>query len=83
MPVHVGDSLIRLALQPLHLAATPYRKWSERRLLAREIQEAQRNIAIEANEDFNQFHEMLWNHWPDAVEHVRKQVRREENSHDE
>ena len=82
MPVNVGDTLRRLTLQPLHIVATPYRKWSERRLLAREIQEAQRKIAVEANEDLIQFHEMLWNHWPDAVENVREQIRSEENAHD-
>ena len=82
MPANARNTLRRLTFKPLQIVTAPYRKWSERRLLAREIQEAQHKIAEEANQDLSQFHEVLWNHWPDAVQQVREHIRREESSHE-
>ena len=60
----------------------PYRLWTERRTLTREIQEAQRQIAEATDEKLTDFHNELWSHWPDAVQHIREHIRREETSHE-
>lgn len=82
MSAKAGNALRRLTFKPLQIVTAPYRKWAERRLLAREIQEAQHEIAEETNLELTQFHEVLWSHWPDAVQHVREHIRKEETSHE-
>lgn len=83
MPSDVNRKFRRLALKPLRILTSPYRHWSERRLLEREIQEAQRKIAETTNEELAHFHEALWSHWPDTVQHVRQYQRKEEIIHEQ
>jgi hypothetical protein len=79
---NAGDTLRRLTFKPLQIVTAPYRKWSDRRQLVHEIREAQHKIVEETNQDLTQFHEVLWSHWPDAVQHVREHIQREEASHE-
>lgn len=78
MTSNVKRALRHLRLKPLQIVTTPYRHWSQRRQLAREIQEAQRKIAEAADEELAHFHEVLWIRWPDAVQHIRQHVRKGE-----
>jgi hypothetical protein len=83
MPSNANKNFRRLTLKPLQIVTTPYRHWSERRQMEREIQEAQRKIAETTNEELAHFHEILWSHWPDAVQHVRQHIRKEEVFHEQ
>ena len=67
-----------LTRRPLQLVTAPYRHWSEQRLQARQMQEAQRQIAEAAGEELANFHTMLWSQWPDVVQHVRQHTQRGE-----
>jgi hypothetical protein len=80
---HFKKTMQHFTVKPLQAITTPLRHWSEQRQLAREIQEAQHKIAEATNEQLANFHEILWSHWPDAVEHVRQQIRKEEVHHEQ
>jgi hypothetical protein len=83
MPFDDKNNLRHLAFKPLHLATMTYPHWLEKRQLAQEILETQRQIATVAGKKLLHFHEELWSHWPDAAQHVRQHVRREENTHEQ
>lgn len=83
MSSDVKKTLRRLTLKPLQMVTMPFQHWSERRRLAREIQEAQRKIAEATDEELAHFHEVLWSGWPDAVQHVRQHIRKEEIYHEQ
>jgi len=70
------------AFRPLQFVTIPYHHWVEKRRLAQEIQETQRKIAEATNNELLHFHENLWSHWPDAAQHVRQQIHREETFHE-
>jgi hypothetical protein len=78
MSLNTRKTLWQLTLKPLRIVTAPYRHWTERQQLARVIQEAQRKIAESTNEDLARFHDMLWSHWPDTVQHIREDIRKEE-----
>ena len=74
MPSNIKKTLQNLTHRPMHIMATPYRYWSEQRLRTRQIQEEQRRIAEKIGEDLANFHTVLWNHWPDAVQRIRQRT---------
>lgn len=82
MSFKAKNILYEFTRKPLQLATMPYHQLMEKRRLAQEIQARQRKMAEEANSEFLHFHEMLWSYWPDAVEHVRQHIRREENTNE-
>lgn len=67
-----------LTLAPLKLATTSLQGWRERRRLASQVAETQRQLKEAAEEELSAFHEALWDRWPDAVEQVRNRVREQE-----
>lgn len=73
------NNLSHLAFKPFQLVSMPYRHWMEKRRLAQELQEEQHKIAETTNNQLHRFHEELWSHWPEAAQHVRQHIRREEN----
>jgi hypothetical protein len=82
MSFDAKKALRRLSFKPLRIITTPYRRLSDRRKLANEIQEEQRKIAEENSAELVHFHEELWSHWPNTVQHIRQDVSKEENNHE-
>lgn len=82
MPSNYKNNLRHLAFKPLQLATMTYCHWLEKRQLAQEILETQHQIATVADKELLHFHEELWSRWPDAAQHVRQYIRREENTHE-
>lgn len=76
------NTLRHLTSKPFQLAKAPFRHWAEKRRLAQERQEAQRNIAEATNTQLLHFHEDLWSNWPAAAQHVRQHIRKEENTYE-
>ena len=71
-----------LAFKPFQLVTMLYRHWAEKRRLAQELLEEQHKMAEATNNQLLHFHEELWSHWPNAVQHVRQHIRKEENTHE-
>lgn len=82
MPSNAKKAFQGLTLKPLRIITAPYRRLSDRRKLASELQEAQRKIAEETSEKLVHFHEELWSHWPNTVQHIRQHVSKEENNYE-
>jgi len=82
MSSNIKKTLQLLTRIPIQIVSIPHRYWSEQRLRARQIQEAQRKIAEATSEDLVDFHNVLWSRWPDAVHHIRQHTQKEETSHE-
>lgn len=78
MSSNIKMTLRYLTLKPFRIITTGYSNWSKLRPITHEIQETHRKIAEAADEDLTHFHNELWGHWSDAVQHVREHIRREE-----
>ncbi len=78
-----GSAVRRLSRASGNLAASPYRRWSERRRIAEEARKAGREIMTGVEREMTEFHEQLWSSWPEVVEEARRRARTEKDKHNE
>src|SRR5437660_1740063 len=64
---------------PLRAAAQPFHAWQERRRLARELRETERQLAARADAALAEFHDRIWQEaWPQLLARAHQYTREEQ-----